>query len=1200
MKKRIVAVIFAVLMLLCMASLTSASAAMLGDADLDGELSSADARLALRASVGLDTLTGEAFDAADADLDDGITSADARLILRASVGLEVLEEPHTHSYGEKITTPATCEVKGVKTFTCECGDSYTEEIPASGHKTVTDMPVAPTCTLTGKTEGTHCSVCSKVLKAPEAVPATGHKWNSGAVTTQASCKVKGVKTYTCQYDSAHKKTEELGLDASKHVNTRNTAKQDATCSAKGYTAGVYCNDCAKYISGHTEIAINASAHKWNSGAVTTTATCKVKGVKTYTCQYNSAHKKTEDLGLNASKHVNTKNTAKQDATCSAKGYTAGVYCNDCAKYISGHTEIAINASAHKWNSGAVTTTATCKVKGVKTYTCQHNSAHKKTEDLGLNASNHINTRNDAAVTATCSSVGYTAGKYCKDCKKYISGHTSTGLNSDNHVNTENKAAVPATCSSVGYTAGKYCKDCKIYISGHTVTEIDAAAHKWNDGAVTTTATCKTEGVKTYTCQHNSGHTYTEKLGLNESNHVSSSLDEETVVAQTCTEPGYLGDYKCDACGVVTAEGEEVPASGHKPQLVEAADPFCATNGWIEHYKCSGCEALYKDAQGNVGLTEEDVILEAPGHNFENKHFDASCEDGGYTVDVCKDCNSFGTNFEPDGTRPTGHLEFEEEVISPTCEEDGYTLRTCKACKGEERVNFVTAPGHDYKEDVSKRIDPTCQGNGYMEFICANENCGDVKTEVIDAVACKPSDDLAEVVHGSKNPDGTTAASCRTEYKCEYCKQIVSVVENYGAHRMRAGRYTEAGCTTAETRVMTCRDCGFTNIEYTKDPLGHLCETTIVLPTCTEPGSITAQGYCERCEQNIDADEPVTLPAKGHKLTGVQTCETSVYCEVCEEIDAPALDHSYSKMSTVAGCEVETFFCTRCGKAQSTNAEKIATFNAVTGKIKTDFYGSYDEELRDFPRFASFGKISSQTSYSKFNFGIYTSMIRDMYEEEMANTPDDYTRITTPMVMTSLPLKGVDDVSLLGANDVDSVTVERLSGVDFGSVLSSFDTTFVDGNKEYNLAPYKAIKVDGNVIKVTIDIKNEKYYGGIENLSAQEQTALQNIFGTDVRDDIREFQKDGNGKLYFEDSDNGDGYEMTMKMYINQISTDGKVIYYFLEETYEPIIAVYESNEVMEQDISMNFKIGISIKGTMAPVIRTVNTTAFVFPGYRPQ
>ena len=68
----------------------SADAPLAGDVNLDGKVGSDDARLALRASVRLESLRDDALRAADADHDDDVTSADARLILRASVGLETL------------------------------------------------------------------------------------------------------------------------------------------------------------------------------------------------------------------------------------------------------------------------------------------------------------------------------------------------------------------------------------------------------------------------------------------------------------------------------------------------------------------------------------------------------------------------------------------------------------------------------------------------------------------------------------------------------------------------------------------------------------------------------------------------------------------------------------------------------------------------------------------------------------------------------------------------------------------------------------------------------------------------------------------------------------------------------------------------------------------------------------------------------
>ncbi len=63
---------------------------MLGDVDGDGRLTAADARLALRASVGLEnfSVNSKEFIACDVDGDGVITAGDARRILRAAVGLE--------------------------------------------------------------------------------------------------------------------------------------------------------------------------------------------------------------------------------------------------------------------------------------------------------------------------------------------------------------------------------------------------------------------------------------------------------------------------------------------------------------------------------------------------------------------------------------------------------------------------------------------------------------------------------------------------------------------------------------------------------------------------------------------------------------------------------------------------------------------------------------------------------------------------------------------------------------------------------------------------------------------------------------------------------------------------------------------------------------------------------------------------------
>ena len=64
---------------------------MLGDVDFSNKVDATDARLALRAAVGLEKLSEKAKKAADVDKNSAVNATDARLILRAAVGLEILK-----------------------------------------------------------------------------------------------------------------------------------------------------------------------------------------------------------------------------------------------------------------------------------------------------------------------------------------------------------------------------------------------------------------------------------------------------------------------------------------------------------------------------------------------------------------------------------------------------------------------------------------------------------------------------------------------------------------------------------------------------------------------------------------------------------------------------------------------------------------------------------------------------------------------------------------------------------------------------------------------------------------------------------------------------------------------------------------------------------------------------------------------------
>ena len=115
-----------------------------------------------------------------------------------------------HSWSGTIAQPPTCMEEGVKSYYCtRCGLTAAETLPKIDHDPVDVPALAPTCTEEGHTEGQSCSMCGLVMSGQEPIPAIGHDWDEGAVTTEPVLFVPGVRTFTCQNDPSHTYTEEI-------------------------------------------------------------------------------------------------------------------------------------------------------------------------------------------------------------------------------------------------------------------------------------------------------------------------------------------------------------------------------------------------------------------------------------------------------------------------------------------------------------------------------------------------------------------------------------------------------------------------------------------------------------------------------------------------------------------------------------------------------------------------------------------------------------------------------------------------------------------------------------------------------------------------------------------------------------------------------------------------------------------------------
>lgn len=82
-------------------------------------------------------------------------SANANVTLYA-----IWSKGHVHSYTKTVTKQANCASSGVYTYTCSCGHSYTENIPATDHNIVWVYSTRPSIYKAG-TRHKECSYCHK-------------------------------------------------------------------------------------------------------------------------------------------------------------------------------------------------------------------------------------------------------------------------------------------------------------------------------------------------------------------------------------------------------------------------------------------------------------------------------------------------------------------------------------------------------------------------------------------------------------------------------------------------------------------------------------------------------------------------------------------------------------------------------------------------------------------------------------------------------------------------------------------------------------------------------------------------------------------------------------------------------------------------------------------------------------------------------
>ncbi len=149
---------------------------------------------------------------------------------------------HIHSYTETITADATCTTDGTKTFTCDCGDTYTETINATGHSFSSYIYNNNATYEADGTETAVCYVCgatdTRTVSGTQLIPETQHSHSYAVTTINATCTDNGTRTNTCSCGDSYTET----ISAVGHNYGAYTYNNDATYYADG-TESAACANC---------------------------------------------------------------------------------------------------------------------------------------------------------------------------------------------------------------------------------------------------------------------------------------------------------------------------------------------------------------------------------------------------------------------------------------------------------------------------------------------------------------------------------------------------------------------------------------------------------------------------------------------------------------------------------------------------------------------------------------------------------------------------------------------------------------------------------------------------------------------------------------------------------------------------------------------------------------------------------------------
>ncbi len=158
--------------------------------------------------------------------------------------IEIKKFIHVHEYTMTVTKESTCTETGIRTYTCACGDSYTEEIPLKEHEYVTSVITKkPTC----RECGIRTETCKCGHERTVEIPRQPHDRSVQEITKEPTVTERGELKYHCKRcgDAGTEWIEKLNPDLLLYEKGKN----EKPCAVKTLVVGGKLTLTPKYAAG---------------------------------------------------------------------------------------------------------------------------------------------------------------------------------------------------------------------------------------------------------------------------------------------------------------------------------------------------------------------------------------------------------------------------------------------------------------------------------------------------------------------------------------------------------------------------------------------------------------------------------------------------------------------------------------------------------------------------------------------------------------------------------------------------------------------------------------------------------------------------------------------------------------------------------------------------------------------------------------